>query len=101
MPVRGKEWFYLREVIIYERDRFCERCGKSVPKPEPLFLHPKDKNPENKDRENLELLCAICLDKARYELFFNRICQHCHSSIPDYETYCPRCGIRWDGVRRL
>ena len=44
--------------LLEDRGGICERCGYS--KKEVLHLHHKDRNRNNNDPSNLELICPNC-----------------------------------------
>ena len=100
---RGKEWLHLRNEIIGERGRRCERCGKLVQRGELLILHHIDGNPINNLKDNLALLCDSCHDWVSGRKF--RICRRCLGVFTEEEgNYCLWCGAKWNGInpfRRL
>jgi len=56
----GKDWQAFREGLLEERGRKCEVCGWKGVEPWVLTIHHLDGNPENRDPQNLLVLCSKC-----------------------------------------
>lgn len=50
--------------LISERGAKCERCGYS--RPEILHVHHKDRNPQNNEFRNVEIICPNCHYEEHY-----------------------------------
>lgn len=56
----------LKVRLLKERGVVCERCGYN--KKEILHVHHKDRNRNNNDLENLELICPNCHYEEHYSV---------------------------------
>jgi len=56
----GKDWKEFRKKLIEERGGRCEVCGWDGSWPWVLTVHHIDGNPENRDPQNLMVLCSKC-----------------------------------------
>lgn len=67
-----KNYFALKIRLAKIRGKICQKCGYN--KYEILQVHHKDKNRDNNDLENLELICPNCHFEAHYlERKFRRL----------------------------
>jgi len=56
----GRDWKAFRRQLIGERGNRCERCGNPPTEKHVLTIHHIDFNPENRQPENLLVLCSKC-----------------------------------------
>lgn len=75
-PKRYLSWPRIKNQIIEERGRKCEKCGWAKPHPltgeAPVQVNHKDGNRQNNDRTNLEILCPNCHSLTPNFMFYGR-----------------------------
>lgn len=99
--VKSDEWKSVKERLIKERGRVCEKCGQE--KPKSMHLHHKNyDNVLGKERdEDLMLLCEDCHNELHQDLeFFDNIetvglCPECRRPMKTKgnKFICDDCGI--------
>ena len=55
----GSGAYYYRRIAFADRPKICERCGFDKHEAA-IIVHHRDRNRENNDPSNLEVLCANC-----------------------------------------
>lgn len=65
LPHYGKGVFDYRKFAFEKKPHICEKCGYNKI-PQILEVHHKDRNRQNNDISNLEILCSRCHDEEHY-----------------------------------